>query len=121
MRQTRYGFDCAGLEFGSGSDDDEFGSATWQVLMPFNIWTIGHVVQDCFCDDAAITTMAAKPRMKIKGHFDGVLFPIFHRTAVWFCLCDVHGFAGCQFTQGLIDVVNVLCAFGNFAYWGVVE
>jgi hypothetical protein len=42
--------------------------------MPFNIWTIGHVVQDCFCDDAAITTTAAKPRTKIKGHFDGFLF-----------------------------------------------
>jgi hypothetical protein len=73
VRQTRYGFDCAGLEFGSWFDGDELGSTTWQVLMPFSIWTIGHVVQDCFCDDAAITNMATKPRVIIKGHFENDL------------------------------------------------
>jgi hypothetical protein len=73
LRTARYRFDFAGLAFGSTLDGKEFGSATWQVLIPFNIWTIGHVVQDCFCDDAAITTTATKPRVIIKGHFENDL------------------------------------------------
>jgi len=39
--------------------------------MPFSIWTIGHVLHDCFCADAAIIIAAIKPI--IRGHFENDL------------------------------------------------
>lgn len=74
MRPARYRFDSDGVVFGSGFAGVVFGSAIAQLLIPLIIWTIGHVVHEFFCADAAITTATAKPRTKIKGHFDGFLF-----------------------------------------------